>query len=175
MIETERLLVRQWRETDREPFWQMSCDTEVMEHLLPLENRDDSDDAIERQMADQEDYGHCFWAIERKHDQAFLGFCGIEHAREPLTEPEIGWRLRRDAWGQGYAREAAQGSLDWAWSHLDTPTVVAITVPANTRSWGLMLRLGMTRDPAEDFDHPALPPGHPLRRHMLYRIFRPHD
>jgi RimJ/RimL family protein N-acetyltransferase len=81
--------------------------------------------------------------------------------------------LRREAWGQGYAREAAEASLAWGWATLDIPRITAITVPANHRSWNLMERLGMTRDPAADFDHPAVPDGSPLKQHILYRIVRP--
>jgi RimJ/RimL family protein N-acetyltransferase len=175
MIETERLLLRPWRNADREPFWAMSCDPEVMRYL-PLRTRAESDEDVDRQMAIQAEHGHCLWALERKADRLFLGFCGLQPGPEATPIEgciEIGWRLRADSWGKGYAREAAQASLRWAWENLDVPEAVAITVPANTRSWGLMVRLGMTRDPAEDFDHPDLAEGDPLRRHVLYRIARP--
>jgi RimJ/RimL family protein N-acetyltransferase len=89
------------------------------------------------------------------------------------SDVEIGWRLRADCWGKGYAREAAQASLDWAWANLDREAVAAITVTDNRRSWGLMERLGMRRDPLEDFDHPDLAESDPLRRHIVYRIRRP--
>lgn len=166
------MVLRGWRDTDREPFWAMARDPEVM-RFLPAIDRAQSDGVVERLNAAQHEHNCCFWALERKDDGHFLGFCGIMPPRPPLTEYEIGWRLARDAWGQGYAREAAQASMAWAWGALAAETVVAITVPGNVRSWGLMQRLGMTRDPAEDFDHPALPEGAPLRRHVLYRIHRP--
>ena len=93
---------------------------------------------------------------------------------EPLIgEIEIGWRLRHDVWGQGYAREAAEASRDWAWAKLGLPRLVSITVPANIRSWGLMERLGMERRPDMDFDHPHFPPGHRLRGHITYAAERP--
>jgi RimJ/RimL family protein N-acetyltransferase len=171
-LETERLLLRGWREADREPFWAMAQDPEVMRYLLPA-SREECDGAIDRMTAMQAEHGHCFWAMERRADGRFLGFCGIVPPREPTFEHEIGWRLERAAWGEGYAREAAQACLDWAWREPAAPTVVAITVPANERSWGLMLRLGMARDLDGDFDHPAVPEGNPLRRHVLYRIARP--
>ncbi len=172
MIETARLRLRPWREADREPSWAMAQDPDVMRYLLPL-TREESDAAIDRMMAMQAEHGHCFWAVERKDNGRLIGFCGIIAPREPIFEYEIGWRFERDAWGQAYAREAAQASLDWAWANLATQTVVAITNPANERSWGLMLRLGMTSNPAEDFDHPDLTEGDPLRRCLLYRIARP--
>lgn len=127
-----------------------------------------------RMQAAQAAHGHCFWALERRADGAFIGFCGLLPGKPPLTgEIEIGWRLARDVWGQGLALEAARASLDWAWRHLDVTSVVAITVPANRRSWGLMERLGMMRVADGDFDHPDLPLGSPLSRHILYRIARP--
>lgn len=172
MIETERLVLRPWREADREPFWGLGRDPEVMRYLRKLD-RAQSDASIDRQMAVQAEHGYCFWPVVRRADGRFLGFCGLMPPRDPLTETEIGWRLARDAWGQGYAREAAEASLAWAWRELDVASVVAITVQDNTRSWGLMERLGMTRNPDDDFDHPALAEGDPLRRHILYRIQRP--
>jgi RimJ/RimL family protein N-acetyltransferase len=127
-----------------------------------------------RQNALLDAHGYCFWAIERKEDGAFLGFCGLKPGPEgtPLFgEVEIGWRLAPAGWGKGYAKEAAQASLAWAWDHLDAPQVAAMTVLANTRSWGLMERLGMYRVPEEDFIHPNAPEG--LNPHITYRIDRP--
>jgi RimJ/RimL family protein N-acetyltransferase len=172
MIETPRLVLRPWRDGDREPFWEMACDAEVMRYLMKLD-RVASDARIDDMIVMQDEHGHCFWAVERREDGRFLGFCGVVVPREPIWEYEIGWRLSRDAWGQGYAREAAQASLDWSWDHIDAPSIMAITNIENTRSWGLMERLGMTRYPEEDFDHPAVPEGDPLRPHILYRIHRP--
>ncbi|HKX79723.1 MAG TPA: GNAT family N-acetyltransferase [Novosphingobium sp.] len=173
MIETERLNLRAWRDADRDPFWAMAQDEDVMRYLLPRSSREESDAVVDHLIAAQEACGHCFWAVERKDDARFIGFCGLMPANGPLSEIEIGWRLERVSWGKGYAREAALASLDWAWRDTATPTVVAITVIENIRSWGLMERLGMRRDPSEDFDHPLLAEGHPLRRHILYRIHRP--
>jgi RimJ/RimL family protein N-acetyltransferase len=172
MIETERLLLRPWRDADREPFWAMACDAEVMRYL-PALDRVESDAGVDRQMAMQAEHGHCFWAVEHKDTRGFIGFCGVVPPRPPLSETEIGWRLERAAWGQGYAREAAAASLDWAWRMLPVPTVVAITTVENSRSWGLMKRLGMTYCPEEDFDHPHLAADDPLLPHVLYRIHRP--
>ena len=172
MIETERLVLRTWRDADRAPFAALNADPAVMQYL-PATDRAASDAGIERMRAAQAEAGHCFWALERREDGAFLGFCGLMPAREPLNEVEIGWRLVRDAWGHGYATEAAQASLAWGWVNLDTPTIMAITVPDNIRSRAVMERIGMHYVEGGDFDHPALPEGDPLRRHVLYRIARP--
>jgi len=172
MIETARLILRPWRDADREPFRAMACDPRVMEYLPPL-TRAESDAAVDRMTALQAEHGHVFWAVERKGEGDFIGFCGIMAPRSPIFEHEIGWRLAHHAWGQGYAREAAEASLAWAWANLSVPAIMAITNLANTRSWGLMERLGMIRNPHEDFDHPELAEGDPLRPHILYRIHRP--
>lgn len=157
------------------PFRAMGQDYEVMRYLGPPMDFDDCREAAERQNATADRAGTCFWAMERRADGAFLGFCGIKPGPEetPITDqPEIGWRLARHAWGQGYAREAAAACLDDAWAR-DVPEVSAITVPVNERSWGLMIRLGMTRVADGDFNHPSLPAGHPLRLHQTYAIARP--
>ena len=171
-LETDRLVLRAWRDADREPFFALNSDPAVME-FLPATDRAASDNAIDRMMAAQAAHGHCFWAVERKQDGAFLGFCGPMPARAPLNEVELGWRLRRDAWGAGYASEGARASLAWCWANLDTPTVMAITVPANHRSRAVMERIGMAHIEGGDFDHPGVPDGDPLRRHVIYRSFRP--
>ena len=177
MIETPRLLIRTWREEDRDAFVALCCTPEVMAHLGGSQSPAEVDAAIGRIHACQAANGFCFWAVERKEDGAFLGFCGMKVARDPGTpidgEIEIGWRLRADVWGQGYAREAADACLQWAWANLPVDRVIAITVPNNRRSWGLMERLGMDRRPDMDFDHPYFPPGHALRPHITYVAERP--
>ncbi len=174
MIETPRLLLRAWSEDDIAPFHAMGQDSEVMQYLGPAMTHADARRAHDMMTACQTEHGYCFWALERKGGAAFLGFCGLKPGKEPIVgETEIGWRLRRDAWGQGYAREAAEASLGWGWSNLDIPAITAITTPDNRASWGLMERLGMTRYPDEDFDHPGVPDDSPLKRHILYRITRP--
>ena len=171
-LETERLVLRDWRAADRDPFFALNSDPAVME-FLPATDRATSDNTVERMIAAQAGYGHCFWAVERKQDAAFLGFCGPMPARDPLNEVELGWRLSRDAWGAGYATEGARASLAWCWASLDMPTVMAITVPANRRSRAVMERIGMTYFEGGDFDHPGLPDDDPLLRHVQYRIARP--
>ncbi|MCB2047691.1 MAG: GNAT family N-acetyltransferase [Novosphingobium sp.] len=177
MIESDRLILRGWEERDYAPFAAINADPEVMTHLDGPMDRAKSDAMIERIRAQHAEQGHCLWAVERKADGALLGFCGLRrggHEGSPVDDVlEIGWRLARAAWGQGYAREAAQASLDWAWQNLDDARIVAWTVPANTRSWGLMLRLGMEHRPELDFEHPGFPPDHPLRQHVVYVIDRP--
>jgi RimJ/RimL family protein N-acetyltransferase len=153
MIVTDRLVLRPWRDADRAPFAAMGQDAEVMRYLGPLLAREDADAAVDRMMAMQAALGHCFWAIERREDAAFLGFCGLKTA--PVDTPiagaiEIGWRLARAYWRQGYALEAARASLVWGWQSLDCAEIVAMTVPDNRASWGLMQRLGMRRDPMRD-------------------------
>lgn len=124
MIETERLQLRPWRDADREPFWAMAQDPEVMRYL-PAITRMECDGAIDRMKAVQAEHGYCFWALARKADSRFLGFCGLLPPRPPLSEIEIGWRLASDVWGQGYAREAAEAALSWAWLSLETPSIAA--------------------------------------------------
>lgn len=175
MIETARLILRPWRDDDRAPFAAMSADAEVMQHLGPIMDRAGSDAIVERLIAIQAVLGHTFWAVERRDTGAFIGFCGLKMAPLGIAGlsgfPEIGWRLARSAWGQGFASEAAQASLDWGWQKGMT-RIVAMTVPANTRSQAVMQRIGMQRRPDLDFDHPLLAPGNPLRPHIATEICR---
>ena len=177
MITTPRLILRSWQDSDRAPFNAMGRDPGVMQHLGPLQTGCETDAVIDRLSAVEAATGHTFWAIERSEDTQFLGFCGLKIAPENIPgiagAIEIGWRLRSDCWGKGYAREAAQASLDWGWANLPTDRIIAITTPANHRSQGLMLRLGMVRRRDLDFDHPALAKYDPLRPHVTYEIFRP--
>ncbi len=174
-IETERLILREWRDGDREPFYAMSSDPKVMATLGPLMSRAESDALIDRVQARQVAHGHTFWALESKADQSLLGWCGIVIAIEglPITGlPEAGWRLAHHAWGNGYAREAAVASLDWAFDVGRYDRVWAITSANNTASWGLMERLTMSRDHSMDFDHPNVAEGSPLKKHITYSIGR---
>lgn len=174
-LETERLVLREWREGDVAPFHALCSDGRVMEYLGPPLDREEAEAAIARQNALLATVGYCFWALERRSDGAFLGFCGIKPGPEgtPLDGlPEIGWRLAHGAWGQGYAREAALAALAWGFANLFDQAIWAMTVPDNLRSRGLMQRLGMRRHERLDFDHPALAEGDPLRRHIVYAIGR---
>lgn len=176
VIETERLILRGWREDDADAVHAMNRDPRVMRFLGPTTDLADAHRLIAGQIVNQSLFRHCFWPIERRADGMLLGFCGVQPG--PAATPvaggiEIGWRLAHHAWGQGYAREAATATLAWSWDHLDVPGIAAITVADNVRSWGLMERLGMRRCHDEDFDHPGLADDDPLRRHILYRIDRP--
>lgn len=174
-LETERLILRGWQEDDREPWHAMSCDPQVMATIGPLKTRAESDAQIDQFMAQSITRGYTVWALERQEDGAFMGFCGFSQVEfAPIeNEVEIGWRLWGKDWGRGYAREAAQACLDWGWAHLDLDRIWAITTPGNVRSWGLMARLGMVRHHDLDFDHPKVPDGSALKRHVTWSIGRP--
>lgn len=173
-IVTERLILRGWRDADVDPFHAMSSDPRVMATLGPLMTPEQAAELIRLVEARRTKTGYTFWAVERRSDGLFLGWCGVKPGPEgtPIAgEIEIGWRIAADHWGQGYAREAARASLDWVWANLDVDSVAAITTPGNARSWGLMERLGMIRAVEDDFDHPAAAEN--LRHHITYRIARP--
>jgi len=175
-IATERLNVRSWREADRAPFHALNSDPRVMATLGPVMTRAESDALVDRLAAAEAARGCTFWAVERRADGAFLGFCGVRwNAQEiPIRGMlEIGWRLGHAHWGSGYASEAAAASLDWAWRETEAACVVAITSETNTRSQAVMARIGMERLADGDFDHPAVPEGDRLRRHLICRIDRP--
>lgn len=151
--ETERLILRDWRDEDWEPFWQGTNTPAVMRWLGGVCDPIKREAAQQRLLSYARDHGHTFWVLERKQDGAILGFCGLKRCNQaggPLGMVEVGWRLREDAWGQGYAREAATASLDLAFDHFGADEVVALTVQDNHASWGLMKRLGMER--REDLD-----------------------
>lgn len=176
MIATERLSLRAWERRDRPAYHAMKSDPLVMATLGPLQSRAESDATLDRWIARQAEWGHSFLAMERRSDGVFLGYCGLifPPAGTPVEgELEIGWGLGSQHWGQGYAREAAQATLDWAWANTNHARVVAITTPGNRASWGLMERLGMTRLSDADFLHPQLAEGDPLRPHISYAIDRP--
>ena len=171
-IATPRLLLRQWRKSDRAAFAGLNADPEVMRFFPHPLSRAASDAMAERieQRIDEQGWG--LWAVEVPGVAEFIGFVGLNSpAPELPCAPcvEIGWRLARAFWGFGYATEAATAVLAFAFSTLRLPEIVSFTTAGNLRSRAVMERLGMTRDPADDFDHPALPADHPLRPHVLYR------
>lgn len=176
-IETERLIIRPWRDSDCADYLATCNNEAVTTHLGGPAKVEDIDASIGRIAKSQEENGFCFWAVERKSDGAFIGYCGFKLARDegaPIEgEVEIGWRLREDAQGQGYVTEAASACLDWAWANLDVERVISITVPANRASWSVMERLGMARRPDLDFAHPLFAPDHALSAHITYVIERP--
>ena len=152
-LETERLVLRDWRDEDWPDFWQATNTPAVMRWLGGVCDDAKREAAQQRILSYHEQYGHTFWVIERKEDGALLGFCGLKRSNQaggPQGMMEVGWRLREDAWGQGYAREAASASLDCAFDRFGADEVIALTVAGNSGSWGLMRRLGMRR--REDLD-----------------------
>ncbi|WP_369026482.1 GNAT family N-acetyltransferase [Qipengyuania sp. RANM35] len=153
--ETERLVLRDWRDEDWELFWGATNTPEVMRWLGGVCDEDKRLAAQGRLLSYERDHGHTFWCIERKEDGAILGFCGLKRSNQaggPMGLMEVGWRLREDAWGKGYAKEAASASLDLAFDRFGADEVVAFTVNKNVPSWGLMKRLGMRRREDLDFD-----------------------
>lgn len=170
---TTRLLLRRWRAADREPFSRLNADPEVMRHLPSVLDRAESDALADRVDAHFEQHGFGLWAVEVVGGEPFVGFVGLLRVRfDAHFTPavEIGWRLARSSWGHGHATEAARAVCEHAFGPLALSSLVSFTVPANERSQAVMRRLGMTCDPGESFEHPRLPEGHPLRRHVLYRL-----
>jgi ribosomal-protein-alanine N-acetyltransferase len=173
MIETERLLLRRWREEDREPFARMNADPAVMEYFPAPLTRGESDALMNRCSGAIEVRGWGLWAAELRGEKRFIGLIGLSapafHAHfTPCVE--IGWRLSRDAWGQGLATEGARAALRYGFEQIGLSEVISFTSEGNLRSRRVMEKIGMNRNPADDFDHPHLIPGHRLRRHVLYRI-----
>lgn len=174
MLETERLVLRDWREEDAEPFIRHTNTPAVMRWLGGVQTEEVARQAIlGRVMRWQRERGFTFWVVERKADGALLGFCGLKLADtegSPIEgEYEVGWRLREDAWGRGYAKEAAMASLDHAFGALGAERVVAVTYKENEPSWGLMERLGMKRREDLDFDDPRFPELNPTIVYSLAR------
>lgn len=172
-IRTERLILRQWRESDREPFARMNRDPQVMEHFPALLSREESDAGVDWIHAHLVQHGFGLCAAELVVSGEFIGYIGLAVPRfEAGFTPcvEIGWRLTREHWGRGLATEGARAVVRHAFDELGLAEIVSFTVPANLRSRRVMEKLGMTHDPRDDFDHPSLPPGHPMRPHVLYRL-----
>jgi RimJ/RimL family protein N-acetyltransferase len=172
---TERLILRQWRESDRAPFAAMNADAEVMRYFRGPLDRAASDAFVDRIEAGFEQNGFGLWAVEVRGTGAFIGFIGLARQTfEAHFTPavEIGWRLRREGWGHGHATEGARAALAYGFGPAGLDEIVSMTTRTNERSQAVMRRLGMTRDPADDFVYPLLPEDHPLRPHVLYRLGR---
>ncbi|MCG9647312.1 GNAT family N-acetyltransferase [Vibrio brasiliensis] len=176
MIETERLILRQWRDSDLPSYRDLNADHNVMRYFPSLLNSEQSDAQAEiiRQLIEQRGWG--FWAVEVKQTQEFIGFVGLHQQAADSGIPnsplvEIGWRLAEKFWGNGYAPEAARAALDYAFNQLELEQVYSFTALQNHPSQQVMKKLGMVNID-EDFDHPKLPSGHRLQRHCLYRITR---
>ena len=176
MLETERLLLRRWKESDREPFAQMNADPRVMEFLPDILTREESDELIDRIENHFENHGFGLYAVEVKQEQQFIGFMGLHVAtfQAHFTPAvEIGWRIASSHWNKGFSTEGSLEVVRFAFNHLRLDGLVSFTVPENVGSRRVMEKIGMTRNPADDFDHPRLPEGHRLRRHVLYRLLNP--
>ena len=174
-LRTDRLLLRPWREEDRAPFAALNADPRVMEHFPGVLTREQSDALAAALAARLEERGFGLWAVEVRDGAPFIGFVGLSIPRfEAAFTPcvEVGWRLAHAHWGRGYATEAARAAVAHGFGTEGLDEIVSFTVPANGASRRVMEKLGMTRDPDGDFDHPALPAGHRLRRHVLYRLAR---
>ncbi len=172
-LRTERLVMRRWRADDRPAFAALNADPEVMRHFPAPLTREQSDQMVDRIEARFDRHGFGLWAVEVAGTGRFIGFTGLavpNFAAPFMPAVEIGWRLARSAWGHGYASEAARRVLGHAFGELGLGEVVSFTSTSNTRSMAVMERIGMVRDPDGDFDHPKVAEGHPLRRHVLYRI-----
>ena len=174
-LDTERLVLRRWGDADREPFARLNADPEVARFLSGPMTRADSDALIERIESGFDADGFGLWAVEVVDTAEFIGFTGLTRTRFTAhftPAVEVGWRLARAAWGHGYATEAARAALEYGFGPAGLDAIVSFTTRANIRSRAVMDRLGMTHDEADDFDHPMLPPDHPLRAHVLYRMPR---
>jgi RimJ/RimL family protein N-acetyltransferase len=175
-LSTDRLRLRRWRPEDLAPFAALNADPRVMEFFPSALSTRESDTVAARIEADISEHGWGLWAVEIPAVTSFAGYIGLAepHFETPFTPcVEIGWRLAHEHWGYGYATEGARAALSFGFERLKLEEIVSFTVPANSRSRRVMERLGMTSNPADDFDHPGLPAGHTLRRHVLYRIQPP--
>jgi ribosomal-protein-alanine N-acetyltransferase len=172
IIETARLRLRPWSDADLEPFAALNADPRVVEFFPGRLSREQSDAVATRIRNHFERHGFAQWAVEVRGGAPFIGFVGLSiPSFEAHFTPgvEVGWRLAFEHWRRGYASEAATASLAFGFSELGLAEIVSFTTMTNQRSTRVMERIGMTRAPQDDFDHPALAEGHPLRRHVLYR------
>ncbi len=173
MLTTGRLILRRWRDSDREPFARMNADSRVMEFFAAPLSLQESNALVDKIEAHFEEHSVGLYAVELRRDGAFIGFIGMSVPDfEASFSVEVGWRLAAEYWGHGLATEGARAVVQHGFQTLDLDEIVATTVPANTRSRRVMEKLAMTHNPMDDFDHPLLPEGHRLRRHVLYRLRR---
>jgi ribosomal-protein-alanine N-acetyltransferase len=172
-LRTARLLLRGWRETDHAPFALLNGDPMVMEYFPDRLTQAESDDLIAGIEAGFATRGYGLWAVEVRATGEFVGFTGLavpSFNAHFTPAVEVGWRLARSAWGKGYATEAGLASIAFGFADAGLEEIVSFTSAANVRSRAVMQRIGMTHDPADDFDHPELEETDPLRPHILYRI-----
>lgn len=175
--ETARLRLRTWDPGDEFRFFDIMNRPAVMRWLGGLQSPEEWSAGYQRLLGYQRDFGFTFWIVERKADGDILGFCGLKRANAPgskriLGEIEIGWRLREDAWGQGYAKEAAIASMDLAFDQFAAPRVVAVTAAGNEPSQGLMIKLGMTPRPELDFVDERFPADSEVNPQVVFVVER---
>jgi RimJ/RimL family protein N-acetyltransferase len=171
IIETPRLILRPWRDSDLAPFAEQNADPVVMRYLIGPLTREQSDSYVARARQHLAETGFCNWAVEAPGVAPFIGAVGLSRVRFEATftpAVEVAWRLHRHYWGQGYATEAARAAIEEGFTRCGLTDIVALTTLGNTASQRVMQRLGMTR--TIEFDHPAVAVGRPLRRHILYRL-----
>jgi RimJ/RimL family protein N-acetyltransferase len=176
-IRTERLILRNWEDRDRDLFHRINSDERVMEFFGFRRDRAEADAVMERRRQEIAEDGYGFSAVEIAATGECIGFTGIVLAELepcfPADMIEVGWRLAPEFWGKGYVTEAARAWLSFGFTTIGLPEIVSFAVPANRRSTAVMERLGMRRDPSSDFDHPKVPDSHPhLKRHAFYRLAR---
>lgn len=177
-LKTKRLILRPWRQEDLEPFAALNACEKVCEHLPATLTKHASNELAHRIMNEFQKNGYGLFAVERQDTEDFIGFTGLHKPNfEAHFMPaiEIGWRLSHSNWGQGFATEAARAVLNYAFDELQLNEIVSFTTKANMRSRNVMQKLGLTRDPKDDFLHPNLPKDHPLAKHVLYRRKKPSD
>ncbi|NET56433.1 MAG: GNAT family N-acetyltransferase [Symploca sp. SIO2E6] len=175
MLQTQRLILRSWQPKDFAPFAQMNADPEVMEYFPATLSWQESEVLLERIKNHHQTHGFGLWATEERATGAFIGFIGLNvptFQAHFTPAVEVGWRLARAFWGQGYATEAARKAISYGFEVIGLTEIVSFTAQLNLRSIAVMKRLGMTYREADSFDHPSLTSGHPLQRHVLYRLSR---
>ncbi len=175
-LKTKRLILRSWKEGDLEPFARLNADPRVMEYFPSVLSKEESDQMVKRIQAKIEERGWGWWAVSAPGVADFIGFIGLNavtFSAHFSPAVEIGWRLAFDYWGKGFATEGALACLKYGFETLHLSEIVSFTAVKNSRSRAVMEKIGMHRDPKDDFDRPELEEGHPLRRHVLYRIKSP--
>jgi RimJ/RimL family protein N-acetyltransferase len=174
-IKTARLVLRPWRDEDLPAFAVMNADPRVREFFPSVLTRPESDAVVARIRDHFARHGFGFFAVEAPGDSPFIGFVGLStpsFTAHFTPSVEVGWRLAAEHWGKGYATEGARAAIDFGFAELKLKEIVAFTVPSNVRSRRVMEKIGMRHSAADDFDHPSIPEGHALRRHVLYRVGR---
>ena len=172
-LETERLLLRPWRDEDLAQFAALNADPRVMRFFPSTVSREESDAFASRIRAHFAQWGYGLWAVEVPEIEPFIGFVGLQWATfEAAFTPalEVGFRLAAEHWGCGYASEGGRAALRFAFEQARLPEIVSFTAHVNRPAQKTIEKLGLVRDPGGDFEHPRLPTGHPLRRHFLYRV-----